>query len=105
MNTIAAIATLTLDLMGCSLQTIHIKTVDARTGQPLAGVTTVWRQDRYQMFQTIVHSDPIRESPSGRVGSIEVSGLHRNWKSTLFFSCPGYSNVYGLYSGDGITFA
>lgn len=104
-NKIVVVAALTLGLMGCALRTINIKTVDGRTGQPLAGVTTVWRQDRYQMFQTIVHSDPIVALPSGQDGTIDISGLHRNWTCTLMFSCPGYSDVYGQYSGSGMTLA
>jgi hypothetical protein len=102
---IAGLGVLALALTGCALQTIHIRTVDANTGEPLAGVTTEWRQDRLQMFQTIVHSDAIKESPSGYEGMVEVGGVHRNWASTLAFSCPGYLNVYSSYSGGTMTLA
>jgi hypothetical protein len=88
-----------IGLTGCVLKTIKVKMVDASTGQPIAGVTTLWRQDRYQMFETIAHSDLLREPASGPGGIIEIGGIYRNWNQTFVFFCPGYSNAYVAYSG------
>src|SRR5271154_5504733 len=92
-------------LAGCAHSNICIKAIDATTKEPLADVTTVWRQDRHQMFRTMIHDGPINLSASHENGIIEVGAVHRNWVSTLIFSCPGYSNVYGSYTGGSLTLA
>lgn len=96
---LAALCVLAVGLTGCVLQTINVTVVDAGTEQPLANVTTLWRQDRYQMFETVAHSDLLQEPPSGPNGKIQIQGIHRSWDKTFVFFCPGYSNGYTAFHG------
>jgi hypothetical protein len=85
-----------LVLTGCG-HTIRLKVVDAATKEPLAGVSTLFRQD-YDGYFHLKHEGPTNLPPSGHDGVIAVSGLHRNWYGRFIFSCPGRSNFFGLYS-------
>jgi hypothetical protein len=87
---------------GCAYQTVHLETVDANTGRPLAGVATEWREHRYQMFQKIMHFPATNLPPTGPDGVVKVRHLHRNWTSTFVFSCPGCPTLYGKYSGGAL---
>lgn len=94
---VIAFTSVSLVVAGCAAPTLCIKTVDAETGQPLAGVSTSWRQDHNGYFH-LEHEGPTNLPPSGQDGIISVEGLHRDWGSRFIFSCPGHSNVYGFYS-------
>src|SRR5207302_9601841 len=91
------IALTPLSLAISCARTLRIKTVDAATGQPLAGVSTSWRQD-YNGYFRLEHEGPTNLPPSWQDGIIRIEGVHRYWGSRFIFSCPGYSNVYGFYS-------
>jgi hypothetical protein len=93
---------LALFLVGCVHKTIHLEVLDGGTGKPLPDVTAEWREHRYQMLQTIVHSEAIKMGPSDRNGSIVIGGAHRNWVSTFVFRKPGYSDLYGRYEGGSL---
>jgi hypothetical protein len=82
-------------------QTIHVKTVDADTGKPLAGVTTEWREDRYEMFLRGIDGTPTNLPATGQDGMIAIHHLHRNWVSTFIFSSPDpdYPDFFGKYAG------
>jgi hypothetical protein len=98
-NWMLSLGMLASALTGCAHQTIRLEAVDVNGRTPLAGVTTEWREHRYQMFRPITHYPPTNLPPTGQPGVVEIRGLHRNWRSTFIFSCPGYSNIYGRYSG------
>jgi hypothetical protein len=93
---VIALIPVSLILAGC-VRTVCIKTVDAATGRPLAGVSTSWRQD-YDGYFHVKHEGPTNLPLTSQDGNISVGGLHRYWTSSFIFSCPGYSNVYGIYS-------
>jgi hypothetical protein len=93
-----------LAFVGCA-QKICLKAVDARTHEPLEGVSVQWLQARNQMFQLRKQEGPTNLPPSGTDGVIRVVGLHRWWSSDFIFACPGYSNVYGGYDSGRLTLA
>jgi len=93
-----------LAFVGCA-HTICLKAVDARTHEPLEGVSVQWLQARHQMFQSLKQEGPTNLSPSGPDGITRVVGLHRSWTSEFIFACPGYSNVYGGYGSGRLTLA
>lgn len=95
LKTSVILFTASLVLVGCA-HTICIKVVDADTKKPLAGVSTWWLQCRQQMFAPIKHEGPTNLPPSGNDGIIKLTRVHRWWVNELAFSCPGYSNVYGI---------
>ena len=84
--------------VGCA-HNICLKTVDATTGAPLAGTSVSWRQDRHDIVLGLASYGPTNLPPSGQDGVVEAVGLQRNWVSSFVFTHPGYSNVYGIYSG------
>ena len=93
------VGVLAVAMAGCANRSICIRAVDAKTRKPLAGVTTEWSEHRHQMFRPLTHYGPTNLPISGQDGQIEVRSLHKNWLSTFVFSCPGYPNLYGRYSG------
>ncbi len=95
---VIVLGTLSLLAMGCT-HTLCFRAVDAATKEPLAGVTTEWRQDRDAMFAKSLSSGPSNLPPSGDDGVIKIAGLHKNWSTRFTLKCTGYSNVYGDYSG------
>lgn len=94
------VAVLSLGLAGCMHKTVRIMTVDATTGEPLIGVETGWREHRHQITGPVLHTGRVELSKSDQNGNIEVHKLHKYWRSSFDFSLPGYSTVYGWYSGD-----
>jgi hypothetical protein len=98
-NLMLGLGVLAFALAGCAHQTISVEAVDANTRKPLAGVTTEWREHRYQMFRPVTHYAPTNLPSTGQNGIVEIRGLHRNWTSTFIFSSAGYSNLYGKYDG------
>ena len=104
-----ALASMSLILAGCahtmSAHTISIKAVDSATSQPLAGVSTWWRQDYKDLLLGSSHYGPTNLPPSQENGVINIRGLHPTWSSRFIFSCCGYSNVYAICSGDTLTLA
>jgi len=94
-----ALGLLGLVVTGCA-HTLCVKTVDATTGRPLAGVSTSWQQS-YHGIVHFGHEGPTDLPPSGEDGLINVGELHRNWSGSFIFACPGYANVYGEFTSKG----
>jgi hypothetical protein len=103
-NLVLGLGVLVIALVGCANQAIRIKAVDATTGKPLAGVTTEWREHRHQMFRPVTHYGPTNLPLSDQDGLIELRDFHPNWLSAFVFSRPGYSTLYGTYSGGYLNF-
>jgi hypothetical protein len=80
------------------METIAFKTIDAATGQPLAGVSTVWRMDSYTFLgNSTFHYGQTNVPPSGEDGVIVIDGIYKSKTSKFIFSRTGYATVYGIY--------
>jgi len=95
-------------LIACSLfvgcaHTVRVKAVDSRTGQPLAGVSAVWREDASDLLWGSHHFGPTNLPPSEADGTITVTGVRSKRVSRFIFERSGYSTVYVLYSGRTFT--
>jgi hypothetical protein len=88
-------------VVGCA-HTISLRVVDAKTCQPLEGVSVQWLQARYQMLEKLKQEGPTNLPPTGSDGTIKVKGLHHWWASEFIFSRSGYSNLYGYYDTRGL---
>ena len=91
-------------LSGCSsmkygqAHNIRLKIVDAKTGDPLAGVSVVWREDREDLIYGNAHLGPIDLAPSDDKGEITIEASHEKMVDRLVLSCAGYVTMYGVYS-------
>ena len=83
---------------GCARNIICFKTIDATTGAPLAGVSVRWRQDRHDIIRGLDSYGPTNLPPSREDGAVTVVELRPFWTSRFIYTCPGYSNVYGIYN-------
>jgi hypothetical protein len=100
-----ALVAISLFTVGCA-QTLCIKTVDAASGQPLAGVSAVWREDSsYELLTGQRHQAGPTNLVSSEDGTITVGGMHKKWVSRFVFSRTGYATLYGIYGPEGLTLA
>ena len=83
---------------GCTT-TLHFKTVDAHTGQPIAGVSTTYQDHVYDLLLGSFHFGPTNLPPSTGDGVVVVHGVHKRRVSTFDFSRPGYQSVEYAYAG------
>jgi hypothetical protein len=91
-----------LFVAGCT-HTVQFRTVDATTGQPLAGVIASWRQDSHDLVLGSYHYGPTNLPPSSAQGAITVGGIYPKKASRFIFSKSGYLTVYGIYGSDELT--
>jgi hypothetical protein len=99
-------AMVTLLVAGCT-HTIRLEVVDATSGQPLAGVSTLWREDSAYNLLTgsRLQMAPTNLPASSGSGIITINGVHKNWFSRFVFDRDGYTTIYGIYSQDTLEFA
>lgn len=89
---------------GCA-STIQLKVVDAKTSQPLAGVSAVWREDVYDLILGKFQTGPTNLPPSNDSGIITINDVHKKRIGRLILSHPGYLTVYGAYSAGRLEFS
>jgi len=86
-----------LILAGCTT-TLKMRTVDARTGEPLAGTMVSWREDYSDLLLGSKHRALTNLPPSDKEGLIIVPESHPKWLSSFVFSHPDYHDLYGSYN-------
>ena len=86
-----------LVLTGCT-HTISLKTVDAGTRLPLAGVATEWKEELHDMVFGEFKTGPTNLPLSGEDGIITIRGVHKVRVGTLILSHAGYVTLDGNYS-------
>ena len=97
---IACVLATAFFMAGCaSTSTLHFRTVDARTGEPIAGVTTTYSNYVYDMvFGGYYHFGPTNLPPSNGNGVIIVQGVPKYRVNVFDLSCLGYQNLQCVYS-------
>jgi hypothetical protein len=104
-TTMALILALLL-VAGCAKTiSINIKTIDAKTGKPLAGVSTSWMEEHQDLILGSHRFGPTNLPPSNQDGVIRVDKLNTHMGSRFIFSCPGYAPVYALYCDGSMALA
>jgi hypothetical protein len=94
-------------LVGCVRERqICVKVIDSQTGRPLAGVSTVLRQERSDLFRGPAHIEPTNLPESKQDGSIRIAGVRKGtWNSKLVLSRAGYRKIYGYLTDQGLNWA
>ena len=77
---------------------IRVRAVDYKTGQPLQGVSGVWREDLEDIAYGRYQTGPTSLLPSDASGVISIDIAHSKMTGRLILSCRGYTTVYGSYS-------
>jgi hypothetical protein len=77
---------------------IRLKVVDARTGEPVPGVTAVWREDEDDLLVGHFQTGPTNLPPSNSGGYITIEPVKAKMVGRLTLSCVGYTTAYGIYS-------
>lgn len=77
---------------------LRLKVVDARTGDPLPGVSAVWREDVDDLLAGHFQTGPTNLPSSDNSGIITINLVHPKMTGRLTLSCIGYTTVYGSYS-------
>lgn len=96
---------LTIFTAGCA-QTLRLKTVDASTGKPVAGVSASLSQFRADMLHPAGEAGTVNLPCSDDNGAITVRGFHKSWWLSEFtFSRQGYLNTYGKYNDNRLRFS
>jgi hypothetical protein len=96
---------LAVAIVGCA-QTLRLKTVDASTGKPVAGVCTSLSQYRADMLHRAEEVGAVNLPCSDDNGIIIVRGFHKSWWLSEFtFSRQGYLNTYGQYNENRLRFS
>jgi hypothetical protein len=88
----ALIFTLQLSLGRAKTISINIKTVDARTSRPLAGVSTRWMEERQDLILGTHRFGPTNLPPSAQDGVIS----RRKVRTIDFFTDRLHGNQYCL---------
>lgn len=81
---------------------IRLKVVDSETGQPLAGVSAIWREDLDDMLAGHFQTGPTNLPSSDGSGVITVSLVHPKMTGRIILSRFGYTTVYGVYSNGSL---
>ncbi len=77
---------------------IRVKVVDARTGDPLPGVSAIWREDVDDLLAGHFQTGPTNLPSSDNNGIITINLEHPKMVGRLTLSCYGYTTIYGSYS-------
>jgi hypothetical protein len=77
---------------------IRVKVIDAKTGQPVPGVTAVWREDEDDLLAGHFQVGPTNLAPSDAGGFITVDIVKEKMAGRLTLSHFDYTTVYGTYS-------
>ena len=105
----AAVAAGLFLLTGCSsikygsAHTVRLKIVDAKTGDPLSGVSAMWRQDQDDLLYGASHLGPDSLKPSDDKGELAIPDVREKMAGRLILACPGYVTMYGVYLGDSLS--
>ena len=100
-----ALTLVSMFVTGCA-HTLHLKVVDAKSGEPLAGVSTLWREDSaYNLLTGRRHQTRPNNLMSGQDGLITVNTIHKKWVSRFVFSHVGYATLYGIYTPESLELA
>jgi predicted small lipoprotein YifL len=92
-------------LTGCAgmvhghARAIRLKIVDAKTGDPVPGVSAVWREDQDDMLYGTSHLGPMDLPPSDNNGAITITAAHEKMDGRFILAHLGYVTLYGVYSG------
>ncbi len=81
---------------------IRLKVVDSRTGDPLPGVSAVWREDLDDILTGHYQTGPTNLPSSDNSGIITISLAHPKMTGRVTLSCYSYTTVYGIYSGGSL---
>lgn len=81
---------------------VRLKILDAKTGDPVSGVTAVWREDQEDLLYGTSHLGPVNLAPSDDKGEITITAAHEKMIGRFILSCPGYVTLYGVYSGGSL---
>jgi hypothetical protein len=98
-------------LTGCSsikygsAHTLHLKIVDAKTGDPVSGVSAMWREDHDDLLYGAAHLGPISLAPSDDNGRLTIPAAHEKMDGRLILMHFGYATLYGFYSGGSLSFS
>jgi hypothetical protein len=96
-------------LTGCSsikygsAHTVRLKIVDAKTGDPLSGVSAMWRQDQDDLLYGTSHLGPTDLKPSDVKGELAIPDVREKMTGRLVLDCPGHVTMYGVYSGGSLS--
>jgi hypothetical protein len=82
---------------------IRLEIVDAKTGQPISGVSAVWREDVDDVAFGHFQNGPIDLPPSNDKGIITISQSHKKMIGRLTLAQTGYLTSYGVYSGGSLS--
>jgi hypothetical protein len=83
--------------------TIRLEIVDAKTGQPLSGVSAVWREDLDDLAFGHFQTGPIDLPASNDKGIITISQSHGKMIGRLILAHTGYVKSYGFFSGGSLS--
>jgi hypothetical protein len=77
---------------------IRLKLVDAKYGDPVPGVSAVWREDQDDLLYGASHLGPASLPPSDDNGMVTINAAHEKMVGRFVLTCPGYVTLYGVYS-------
>lgn len=96
---IACVLATALFMAGCtSTSTLHLRTVDAKTGEPIVGVSTTYSNYVYDLLWGYYHFGPTNLPPSNTNGVIIVHRVPKYRVNVFDLSFPGYQNLECVYS-------
>jgi hypothetical protein len=81
---------------------LRLKVVDARTGDPLLGVSAVWREDLDDLLTGHYQTGPTNPPSSDSNGIITINLVHPKMTGRVTLSCYSYTTVYGIYSSGSL---
>lgn len=82
---------------------IRLKIVDAKTGDPVPGVSAIWREDRDDLIYGAAHLGPTDLTPSDNNGEITINAAHEKLDGRFVLVCPDYVTMYGVYSDGSLS--
>jgi len=77
---------------------LRLKIIDAKTGDPVPGVSAIWREDLDDLLTGHYQTGPTNLASSNAEGIILIPEVHKKMAGRFILSCPGYHTTYGLYS-------
>jgi hypothetical protein len=95
------LATLILILLSACARTerLSLRTVDARTAEPVRNISVLWAQESsYNLVTGKQKSRPEQRVNDADDGMLALTGVHRDWFNRFVIYRSGYSNTYGIYS-------
>jgi len=81
---------------------IRLKLVDAKYGDPVPGVSIMWREDADDLLLGTSHLGPTSLTPSDDNGMVTINAAHEKMVGRFILTYPGYVTLYGVYSDGGL---